>query len=452
MTTMGWVFSSPSSFHTICGHRASLPGAVDLSAILCYNLLAMAFSDLHLHWMDRYKLPILLLLVAISLALEVIVHHIMGIRVVYSHFFYVPVVLAAVWYGKRAAVIGLFLAAIYLGDYFILNGSLTTEVMVRGLMFVAVALLIGLVMDSMRKEQERAMTQVADAALNEGRRSGIYGNIDDLKGRLRSSGNVKRMKDEGDIRGLITALRHRDAAVQYEAAEALGILREPAAVPALVSALTGDRYSGVRWKAAEALARMGSPAVEPLIQALGHQDDDARWKAAIALGEIGDPRAIEPLLALLEDDDRFVQSRAAYALGQFGRPALPSLIAAMENQSPGVRRGAALALGKIGDPGAIPPVLAAMSDPDESVRAAAFEALPGLGEEVYPRIIAHLRDLAPADRACALQSLREVPGMNISKGLHAHAGEADPETRDVIESLPCRVEEEHWTRNEEGKS
>jgi len=412
----------------------------------------MAFSDLRLHWMDRYKLPLLLLLVAISVALEVIVHHIMGIVVVYSHFFYVPVVLGAVWYGKRAVVIGLFLAAIYLGDFFILNGFITSDVMVRALMFVAVALLIGLVMDTIRREQERAMTQVADAALSEGRRSGLSGNIDDLKGRLRSSGNVKRMREEGDVRGLIMALRHRDAAVQYEAAEALGVLREPAAVPALISALTGDRYSGVRWKAAEALTRIGPPAVEPLIQALGHQDDDARWKAAIALGEIGDPRAIAPLMALLEDEDRFVQSRAAYALGQFKSLSLPALVAAMENQSPHVRRGAALALGRTGDTGAIPPLLSAMCDRDESVRAAALDALPGLGEEVYPRIIAHVRDSAPEDRACALQALAEVSDVKILAGLRAHAGEADRETREVIDALTSAEERERENPDQAAES
>ncbi|GEM_PF-353633 len=435
MTMKGWVFSSPSSFHTLCGHRASLPGAVDLSAILCYNLLAMAFSDLHLHWMDRYTLPILLLLVAISLALEVIVHHMMGITVVYSHFFYVPVVLGAVWYGKRAVLVGLFLAAIYVGDYYLINGAISADVAGRALMFVAVALVIGLVMDSMRKEQEKAMTQMADAALNEGRRSGIYGNIDDLKGRLRSSGNVKRMTEEGDTRGLIMALRHRDSAVQYEAAEALGVSREPAAIPALIAALTGDRYSGVRWKAAEALARIGAPAVDPLIQALGHQDEDARWKAAIALGEIGDQRAIVPLISLLEDEDRFVQSRAAYALGQMGSPALPALIASLEGPSPHVRRGAALALGRIGDPGALFPLLAVLSDSDESVRAAAFEGLAGLGDEAYPRIIAHLRDSPPEDRTPALQALREVSDRKFLAGLSAHAEGADPETREVIISL-----------------
>ena len=43
----------------------------------------MAFSDLHLNTMDRYKPAILLLLVAVSVILEAVVHHAMGIEVVY---------------------------------------------------------------------------------------------------------------------------------------------------------------------------------------------------------------------------------------------------------------------------------------------------------------------------------------------------------------------------------
>jgi len=395
----------------------------------------MAFSDLNLHWIDRYKLGVLLLLLVISVALEAIVHHAMGIEVVYSHFFYIPVVLGAIWYGTRAVLVGIFLAAVYVGDYYLIIGTVQTDAVVRALMFVVVALLIGVVMDSIRREHEQAMTQVANAALSGSTRRGFRGNLDEWKARLISSGNVKRMREEWDTRGLIMALRHRDAGIQYEAAEALGMLREPSAVIPLIEALTGDRYSGVRWKAAEALARIGTPSVEPLIQTLGHKDEDVRWKAAIALGDIGDPRAIAPLIALLEDEDRFVQSRAAYALGQFGSAALSPLTAALESQSPYVRRGSALALGKIPDPRVMDSLLPALSDHDDSVRSAALEALSGLGDEAYPRILAHIRGATPADRALVLQSFREISDRKVLKKFRAILGEADGETREVILSL-----------------
>ena len=385
--------------------------------------------------MNRYRLGILLLLVAISVALEVVIHNWMGIEVVYSHFFYIPVVLGAIWYGTRAVLIGLFLAAVYVGDYCLISGSLQTDVVIRALMFVLVALLIGIVMDSLRKEHEKAMTDMANAALSEDTGRGFRGNLEEWRARLVSSVNVKRMKEQRDVRGLVGALRHRDAGIQYEAAEALGLLREPAAVPHLVAALTGDRYSGVRWKAAEALARIGEPAVDALIRALGDGDEDVRWKAAIALGEIGDPRAIAPLIDHLHDEDRFVQSRAAYALGQFGAPALPPLSAILGDGSPDTRRGAALALGKILDPAAVAPLIKALDDQDDSVRAAALEGLSAHGDDVYPLILAHLKEAAPAVRARIHQSLREIPDRKVLEKFVAALNGADRETRDIILSL-----------------
>lgn len=325
----------------------------------------MAFSDLRLNRMDRYKLVILIALVVVSVILEAVVHNRLGIEVVYSHFFYIPVVLGTVWYGKRGILVGIFLAAVYTGDYLILTGTVQTDALIRALMFVLVGIIIGVVMDYLRREQEQVMNQMADAALSGSRQGGFRGNLDEWKAKLRTSVNVKRMREERDIQGLLLALKHRDPAVQYEAAEALGVLKDPLAVSPLVSALAGDRHSGVRWKAAEALARIGKPAVGPLIAALGNPDDDVRWKAAIALGEIGDTRAIPHLVTLLDDEDRFVQSRAAYALGQFGDAALSPLVTALGSPSPSVRRGSAQALGRTRSQDAIGPLLSLLNDTDD---------------------------------------------------------------------------------------
>jgi len=410
----------------------------------------MAFSDLHLNRMDRYKLAILLSLVALSVALEAVVHHAMGIEVVYSHFFYIPVVLGAVWYGKRGVLGAVFLAAVYVGDYFLIGGAVPVDAWIRALMFVVVAVVIGTVMDYVHREQEQVMTQMANAALREGTSGRFRGNLDEWKAKLRSSVNVKRLKDEKDARGLIEALRHRDPAVQYEAAEALGVLREPTAVTPLMAALTGDRYSGVRWKAAEALARIGSPAVEPLIGALGNPDEDVRWKAAIALGEIGDPRAIPPLIALLEDHDRFVQSRAAFALGQFGNTALSPLLIVLQGGSPAARRGAAIALGKIGGSEVMDPLLTALSDPDEAVRASVLDSLGCLGEGVHARLLAYLGAASPDERSRVFQALREATSPRFAEGFFPVLSLADDETREVILSLARKRGEKQTELKESG--
>jgi HEAT repeat protein len=108
--------------------------------------------------------------------------------------------------------------------------------------------------------------------------------------------DVKKLKDSGDVPGLISALIQNDPQVQYDAAEALGELGDKRAVGPLITELKNNELSGVRWKAAEALSRIGAASVDELIGVLQHEDDDVRWKAAIALGEIGDPKAIGPLI------------------------------------------------------------------------------------------------------------------------------------------------------------
>ena len=85
--------------------------------------------------------------------------------------------------------------------------------------------------------------------------------------------NIEKMKANGDVEGLIKALKHRDEAVQEDAAVALG------------------RIGDVR-------------AVDPLIRALKDELSDVRERAAYALGKIGDARAVDPLIRALKGEYR----------------------------------------------------------------------------------------------------------------------------------------------------
>lgn len=85
----------------------------------------------------------------------------------------------------------------------------------------------------------------------------------------------------------IEALRNEDPNVRWEAARALGVIRDPR-------------------------------AVEPLIAALGDRDPDVRRKAALSLGKIRDPKAVEPLLTCsVKDENQVVRWAAAWGLGKF---------------------------------------------------------------------------------------------------------------------------------------
>lgn len=227
--------------------------------------------------------------------------------------------------------------------------------------------------------------------------------------------DVKKLKEKQNVKGLISALKSKDPTVQYDAAEALGDLRDPQAVESLADALKDDELSGVRWKAAEALSKIGVPAVDALIGALSHEDDDVRWKSAIALGEIGDSKAVGPLITLLRDEDRFVKSRAAQALGMIGDAAVDPLIHALREGDGNLRWGAAIALGKIRDTRAIIPLIHALADKYENVRSESATSLAGFGK---PALAPLLQFLKFSDGPMRLEVVTALGELKDSDAIH----------------------------------
>jgi hypothetical protein len=169
--------------------------------------------------------------------------------------------------------------------------------------------------------------------------------------------DVSKLRERGDVSGLVKALLHKSPEIRRHAARVLGPLEDPGAVEPLIAALV-DEDDTVRYAAAEALGRLGDQrAVESLIAALEDEDGDrdVREAAAKSLGGLGDRRAVEPLIAVLKDDDPL-------------RPAFPS--------------AAASALGELGDTRAVEPLLDFHADQDSWVRSKAASALEMLGVSV----------------------------------------------------------------------
>jgi len=254
--------------------------------------------------------------------------------------------------------------------------------------------------------------------------------------RFTSSGifgtDVKKLKETRNVKGLILALKNKDPKVQYDAAEALGDMRDYRAVEPLATALKNDEFSGVRWKAAEALSKIGAPAVAALIGSLRHDDDDVRWKAAIALGEIGDPRAIEPLIILLCDEDRFVKSHAALALGAMGEPAVNPLLRVLREGDGNLRWGAAIALGKIRDPRAIEPLIGALADKYENVRAESASSLAALGKPALRPLLRFLTFSDGPERLEVVTALGELHDTDAIRPLIHMLENADEDERKAI--------------------
>jgi HEAT repeat protein len=158
--------------------------------------------------------------------------------------------------------------------------------------------------------------------------------------------------------------------VAQKAADALGNIGAPS-LDVLMAAFKDKDLNGY---AAPGLVKMGAPAVDSLVVAMHDADADVRWEATNALGEIKDPRAVPALLEALQVKD--IQWHAALALGKIkDARSVEPLIAALQNKDAEYREQVASALGELKDPRADAALTAALKDPEPKVLHAAANAL-----------------------------------------------------------------------------
>ncbi len=158
------------------------------------------------------------------------------------------------------------------------------------------------------------------------------------------------LKSQGkDVQQLIKQLEDESRVVRVNAAEALGQLANPVAVPALVRTL-GDPDRIVSGTAALALIRIGKLAVRALRIVLEDENGSIRRWAAYALGLIGDDSTVMALVEALDDTNGNVSHEVAGALVKIGKPAVPGLVEALYDENDAVRHSAARILKQIGFP------------------------------------------------------------------------------------------------------
>ena len=154
-------------------------------------------------------------------------------------------------------------------------------------------------------------------------------------------------------------LSHKKPAGRLLAARAVGLMKEHAAAPALVN-LLGDRSSAVRAAAVVSLGRIGAMGAANEVSRLLRRDGawEVRAEAAGAMALIRGPSAAADLEVALRDRDPRVRL---------------AILEALEAAAPGAARQQAIA---------------ALSDPDWTVRCTASEILTRIGgkEAIGPLI------------------------------------------------------------------
>ena len=138
--------------------------------------------------------------------------------------------------------------------------------------------------------------------------------------RVKTLERLVQKGDHGVVKDLLQALQDKSPIVRSAAAEFLGDLNEKVAITPLITTLL-DRDSEVRSAAIASLGTLLSGGKSPrqLIKMLEDPNVLVRVAAAESLGTIGDPKALPALWWAINDRSPLVRSYVAGATGAFGR-------------------------------------------------------------------------------------------------------------------------------------
>ncbi len=104
---------------------------------------------------ERHKITVMAILLASACALTYCSHAVLGVGTVFSHFFYIPIILASLWWKRKGVVVAIFLAALLIGSHIFLRLGVTTDNdYVRALVFIVIAFVVATSSERIAKSEE----------------------------------------------------------------------------------------------------------------------------------------------------------------------------------------------------------------------------------------------------------------------------------------------------------
>ncbi|MET4483761.1 HEAT repeat domain-containing protein [Bradyrhizobium sp. F1.13.3] len=180
------------------------------------------------------------------------------------------------------------------------------------------------------------------------------------------------------------ALSSAEKYVRQIAAETLGSLGDPSAIPVLLQSYLDPSHDLVFAPAVDAIATIGGEAAERTLTGVlsdKTQYRNIRWPVVHSLAVIGSSNARLAIEAAARDDEEIVRSNALTALGQFrDHASLPIMLDALSDTSDDIRSSAAEALIEIPDAQAVDKLQLAAVDRNPRVRENACRALAHLDQ------------------------------------------------------------------------
>ena len=187
----------------------------------------------------------------------------------------------------------------------------------------------------------------------------------------------EKLKEKGDIEGLVKLLDSKKLEVRKEVAAILRDWGKVECLQGLLKALQ-DENRGVRVYAVQGLAKLKDPATDAALQSASQDTDwEVQKEALSALVKGG--RHMQAMLVSIRFNSTELRELAAVRLGDMGgTEAVQALIGALKDEEELVRLRAINSLAKLKDPDSIAAIREVTQDKDPQVSKAAFAALEAI--------------------------------------------------------------------------
>lgn len=107
---------------------------------------------------EKYRVPAVAILVGICCLLTYYFHWVLEVEVVFSHFFYIPIILAAVWWKRKGLVVAIFLAVLLLVSHLPSNFGLDwifANDLARAALFIVVGTTVSILSERTARAEDR---------------------------------------------------------------------------------------------------------------------------------------------------------------------------------------------------------------------------------------------------------------------------------------------------------
>ncbi len=104
---------------------------------------------------EKYKIILMIALLALASFLTYYFHAVLKISIVFTHFFYIPIILSALWWKRKGFVVALFLVVLIISsDLFIKKIFPTYDEIIRSIMFMIISVFVIMLSEIIERNQE----------------------------------------------------------------------------------------------------------------------------------------------------------------------------------------------------------------------------------------------------------------------------------------------------------